>query len=160
MMSRMCRRVRHSAHEFLHDDSGFILRGGWAVAFLIFMFIMAVVGQLPWESFLLLLVVSAVLSGIGSLISGGGRSSAASGVPRSSTHTAAPTAHQYAQTPGMRARASSLGRQYAADITEFGDDATAVLRRELENHYGPQAVAANWDELRQRIVAAAESTHS
>lgn len=54
----------------LRDDSGFILSGGWAVAFLVFMFIMAVIGQVSWEGFGVLLLVSAVLTGFGALFSG------------------------------------------------------------------------------------------
>ncbi len=53
--------------EVLSDDSGFILRGGCAVAFLVFMFIMALVGQLSWEAFGIMLLVSLVMTGIGSL---------------------------------------------------------------------------------------------
>lgn len=53
--------------EVLNDDSGFILRGGCAVAFLVFMFVMALVGQLAWEAFGILLLVSLVMTGIGSL---------------------------------------------------------------------------------------------
>lgn len=53
--------------EVLSDDSGFILRGGCAVAFLVFMFIMALIGQLSWEAFGIMLLVSLVMTGIGSL---------------------------------------------------------------------------------------------
>lgn len=53
--------------EVVKDDSGFILRGGCAVAFLVFMFIMALIGQISWEGFGILIVVSLVITGIRSL---------------------------------------------------------------------------------------------
>jgi len=59
----------------LSDDSGFILRGGWAVAFLVFMFLMAILGQIPWEGFGAILLVSIVLTGLGALFSRPARAS-------------------------------------------------------------------------------------
>ncbi len=55
--------------EVLKDDSGFILRGGWAVGFLVFMFIMAIIGQVSWEGFGILLLASLVLTGLRSIFS-------------------------------------------------------------------------------------------
>jgi hypothetical protein len=51
----------------LKDDSGFILQGGCALAFLIFMFFMALFGQISWVGFGVMLLVSFVLTGIRSL---------------------------------------------------------------------------------------------
>ena len=48
----------------LREDDGFILRGGWAVAFLVLMFVLAVAGQVPWEFFGGLLLVAGALTGI------------------------------------------------------------------------------------------------
>ena len=52
------------AMRLLRDESGFLMRGWLAVAFLVLMFIMALTGAIPWVAFFVILVVSAILTGI------------------------------------------------------------------------------------------------
>jgi hypothetical protein len=54
--------------DYLADDSGIIWRGGWAVAFLVVLFIGALFGEISWEGFLVVLAVSAVITAVRSAV--------------------------------------------------------------------------------------------
>jgi uncharacterized membrane protein YhaH (DUF805 family) len=52
----------------------------------------------------------------------------------------------------LLSQAAELGRRYADDVSELGDDAVVALRSELERSFGPTAVAESWTRIRPLLA--------
>jgi hypothetical protein len=155
----------------IRHDTGAILRGTAAVVALVVFGVVALFsGPTGWVAFAGMLAVSAVLTGLNVLFSSIGQrrearryeqrvaapraTASSTGNCRPKPSTAPPQADPLAN------RALALGAQYATDIDGIGDDAVALLRRDLEQSFGEDAVTRRWDEILPLLESASKERWS